>query len=73
MDDVDEGNIRKLRALGEFWFDRYGEQATLLLLNRYEGSSLDRIDPGTGQPIEIQPINRPADEGGRNPDLPGTC
>lgn len=55
MDDVDEGNIAKLRALGEFWFERYGKQAVELLLGTYEGPSLERIDPATGRPIEVSP------------------
>ena len=52
MDDVDDGNITKLRKLGEFWFERYGEQAAQLLLGRYKGPSLDRIDTGSGRPKE---------------------
>ena len=56
MDDVDEGNIRKLRALGDFWFERYGEPAIQLLLGKYKGPSLDRIEPSSGLPIAIQPI-----------------
>ena len=53
MDDVDEGNIAKLRALGELWFDRYGKPAIELLLGRYAGPSLERIDPATGRPVEV--------------------
>ena len=53
MDDVDEGNIAKLRALGDLWFDRYAREAVELLLGTYEGPSLKRIDPGTGRPIEV--------------------
>ena len=45
MDDVSEANIRKLRALGKFWYIKYGKHAVDLLLNQYKGSSLDRIDP----------------------------
>ena len=53
MDDVDEGNIAKLRALGEFWFDRYGKQAIEFLLGTYAGPSLERIDPESGRPTEV--------------------
>ena len=50
MDDITEGNIKKLRALGDFWFRKYGEQAVGLLLGTYKGQTLDRIDPKKGQP-----------------------
>ena len=53
MDDISEGNIRRLKALGDFWFDAYGEAALALLLDRYEGPSLDRIDGTTGRPREV--------------------
>lgn len=53
MDDVGEKNIKKLRALGEFWFERYGPQAVALLMGEYDGPSLDRIDPDVGNPIRI--------------------
>ena len=53
MDDVGKGNIRKLRSLGQFWFKRYGTDAVALLMDRYEGPSLDRIDPVVGNPIKI--------------------
>ena len=53
MDDVGQGNIRKLRALGEFWFSRYGAAAVELLVDQYVGPSLDRIDPILGNPIEV--------------------
>jgi len=59
MDDVDEGNIAKLRALGELWFDRYGEAALELLMGTYEGPSLERMDPDTGRPMEIVPFDVP--------------
>ena len=50
MDDISKSNLKKLRALGDFWFDRYGTQAVELLLRTYQGPSLDRIDPKTGNP-----------------------
>lgn len=52
MDDVSRTNIKKLKALGNFWFEQYGEAAVQLLLGDYNGPSLDRIDPKTGRPIE---------------------
>ena len=60
LDDVDEGNIAKLRALGELWFDRYGKQAIELLLGTHAGPSLERLDPGTGRPIDVSPRAPPA-------------
>jgi len=53
MDDISEANIRRLKALGDFWFDAYGEAALALLLDRYEGPSLDRIDGTMGRPREV--------------------
>lgn len=52
MDDVSKTNIKRLKALGDFWFDQYGEAAVKLLMDTYRGPSLDRIDPKTGKPIE---------------------
>ena len=51
MDDISTTNIDKLRALGEYWFDRYGAQAVALIRGKYQGPSLDRIDPITSLPI----------------------
>ena len=51
MDDVSRANIEKLRALGNYWFDCYGQQAVRLILGNYEGRSLDRIDPSTSKPL----------------------
>ena len=53
MDDISEDNIRRLKALGDYWFDAYGEAALAFLLDRYEGPSLDRIDVATGRPREV--------------------
>jgi uncharacterized protein len=52
MDDISRGNIVKLKRMGDFWFERYGSSTIDLLLNRYTGPSLDRIDNATGKPIE---------------------
>lgn len=51
MDDVSKTNIKRLKKLGDFWFDHYGQQAIELLKGTYQGPSLDRIDPETGTPI----------------------
>jgi len=50
MDDVSRVNIKKLKKLGDFWFEQYGEQAIALIKGSYTGPSLDRIDPSTGKP-----------------------
>lgn len=54
MDDVSKTNIKRLRALGDFWFREYGEQTVKFLVGKYDGPSLDRIDPEDGKPI-VQP------------------
>lgn len=51
MDDVSRSNIQRLKELGEFWFAQYGEAVIQLIMNQYEGPSLDRIDSQTGKPI----------------------
>ncbi|WP_420588669.1 patatin-like phospholipase family protein [Bacterioplanoides sp.] len=51
MDCVTPENIKRIRDLGKFWFDQYGEQTVQLILNQYQGPSLDYIDPDSGQPI----------------------
>ncbi len=51
MDDISKGNIKKLKKLGDFWFEQYGEAAVSMLVDEYQGPSLDRIDPHTGKPI----------------------
>ncbi len=51
MDDISRTNIKHLKALGDFWFEQYGEAAVALLLGSYNGESLDRINPKTGKPI----------------------
>ena len=50
MDDISRGNIIKLRKMGDFWFEQYGDAVVRLLLSAYEGPSLDRIDAATGKP-----------------------
>jgi len=52
MDDVSRTNIKRLKKLGDFWFEQYGEATVDLLMNTYKGPSLDRINPESGQPIE---------------------
>lgn len=54
MDDVSRTNIKRLKALGDFWFDQYGDAVVELLIGTYNGPSLDRIDPKTGKPIAQQ-------------------
>lgn len=50
MDDISHENITRLKQMGDFWFELYGEAAVALLLGTYEGPSLDRIDADTGLP-----------------------
>ncbi|MCH2041783.1 MAG: patatin-like phospholipase family protein [Saccharospirillaceae bacterium] len=53
MDCVTSENIQRIRDLGKFWFDQYGEQTVQLILNQYQGPSLDYIDPVSGKPIHV--------------------
>ncbi len=41
MDDISKKNIKRLKELGDFWFKQYGDDVVALLLNKYQGSSLD--------------------------------
>ncbi len=50
MDDVTRTNIIKLKEMGDFWFEQYGDATVALLTDTYNGPSLDRIDPKTGTP-----------------------
>lgn len=50
MDDYSKDNIALLKQMGDFWFKQYGEATIALLLNHYQGRSLDAIDPATGEP-----------------------
>ncbi|AWF80554.1 patatin [Microbulbifer sp. A4B17] len=51
MDDISKTNINRLKEMGSFWFEQYGNSVINLLLNQYHGESLDRIDEESGQPI----------------------
>jgi len=51
IDDISKKNIKRLKELGDFWFEQYGNEVVALLLNKYQGPSLDRIDVKTGKPI----------------------
>jgi hypothetical protein len=50
MDDISQSNIRKLKKMGDFWFQQYGDAVVGLSMDKYQGPSLDRIDAETGQP-----------------------
>ncbi|SHO55722.1 patatin-like phospholipase family protein [Vibrio quintilis] len=52
MDDCSAGNISKLKKMGDWWFELYGESVIQLLRDEYAGPSLDRVDSLTGKPIE---------------------
>lgn len=52
MDDISKGNIKRLREMGDWWYEQYGDAVVELLLNQYQGPSLDRIDASTGKPKE---------------------
>ncbi len=53
MDDISKKNIKRLRELGDFWYDQYGNDVVDLLMDNYNGPSLDRIDAKTGKPIPM--------------------
>ena len=53
MDDVSQSNIKKLKLMGDFWFEQYGDDVVKLLLDQYNGPSLDRIEAATGKPKQI--------------------
>ena len=50
MDDISRSNIHKLKEMGDFWFKQYGDDVVKLIMNNYQGPSLDRIDAKTGGP-----------------------
>lgn len=50
MDDISHSNIRKLKIMGERWFTLYGDAVVDLILGKYDGPSLDRVDAMTGKP-----------------------
>jgi hypothetical protein len=51
MDDISKKNIKRLKELGTFWFQRYGDSVVEFLNGSYTGPSLDRINPDDGEPI----------------------
>jgi predicted acylesterase/phospholipase RssA len=51
MDDISPSNINKLKKMGDWWFDLYGDSVVKLLCNQYTGPSLDHINSATGKPI----------------------
>ncbi len=57
MDDISKKNIKRLKEMGDFWFEAYGNDVVSLLLNTYAGPSLDRIDTETGKPISKGMMN----------------
>jgi len=50
MDDISQSNILKLKKMGDFWFQQYGDAVVELLMDQYQGPSLGRIDAETGKP-----------------------
>jgi len=50
MDDISQSNIRKLKKMGDFRFQQYGDAFVGLLIDKCQVPSLDRIDAETGQP-----------------------
>ncbi|QEY31192.1 patatin [Synechococcus sp. RSCCF101] len=50
MDDISRSNILKLKRMGDYWFEQYGDSTVALLTSRYSGPSLDSIERSTGMP-----------------------
>jgi hypothetical protein len=50
MDDISKSNINKLKQMGDFLFEQYGQATVDLLMDSYAGPSLDIIDTDTGMP-----------------------
>lgn len=50
MDDISKANINKLKQMGDFYFQQYGDAAVELLAGKYKGPSMDRINSDTGTP-----------------------
>lgn len=50
MDDISADNIKKLKEMGDLWFTLYGQQTVDLIMDEYNGPSLDAMDPVTGKP-----------------------
>ena len=55
MDCVTPDNIARIRDMGKFWFDQYGEAVVALILDQYQGPSLGRIDARSGKPTSLTP------------------
>ncbi len=53
MDDISKKNIKRLKELGDFWYAQYKDPVLELILDTYQGPSLDRIDPQTGHPVSL--------------------
>lgn len=49
MDDISKANIAKLRAMGDWWHEVYGDAVVAMMLNQYDGPSLERIETGDGK------------------------
>ena len=41
LDDISKENIKRLRDLGRFWFEKYSEETIDLIVNTYTGQSFD--------------------------------
>ncbi|GMR01335.1 MAG: patatin-like phospholipase family protein [Gammaproteobacteria bacterium] len=48
MDDISKNNIKKLKALGDFWFKKCGAATVAFLAGQYDGPSLKHIHPQDG-------------------------
>lgn len=48
MDDISKTNIKKLKALGDFWFKKYGDATVAFLAGQYDGPSLKHVNPQDG-------------------------
>lgn len=53
MDCVTRDNIARIRDMGKFWFDQYGEAVVQLIFNQYQGPSIGRIDARSGRPMVL--------------------
>jgi len=55
MDCITPENIQRLKLLGDFWFEQYGERTIKLLLGEPLKRSLGSIDTVTGKPAPYIP------------------
>jgi len=55
MDCITPENIRRLKLLGDFWFEQYGEKVIRLLLGKTLERSLGSIDTEKGEPTPYIP------------------